>query len=292
MKKERRLTMKRFYLIAVATIAFVFSYGSSAFADGSAWLPAPGEGSVTLSYVWQNADEFYRASTKGDTPAGGEDLTQQTVWINGTYGFSDSVAIDLRTGFARGSFTEEVPPAKADDEDGLTDVNLGVTWRIVDEVVSSAPSIAVRLGGTKSGSYDTGYINSIGDGADGFEVSGIIGKFITDQIALSGEVGYRYRHDIPNNVFVNLSGGVLLLDRIGISVNYNMTNAESGLDIGDPDFNPGRFPETEEDIHILGSALSVAISEQLSLGASYGRVIDGRNTAASDILSVSLGYSF
>ena len=283
--------MKRFYLIAVAAVAFAFSHGSSAFASGSAWLPAPGEGSVTLSYVWQNADEFYAGSTKESTPLG-EDLTQQTVWVDAEYGLSDSIAIDFRAGLARGSFVEEAPPAKADDENGLTDINLGVTWRVVDEVVSSGPSIAFRLGGIKSGSYDTGYINSIGDGADGVEFSGIIGKFITDNIAVSGEAGYRYRNDIPNNVFVNLSGGILLMDRLGVSVNYELTNAESGLDVGGPGFSPDRFPETEEDIHVLGSALSLTLSEQVNLGASYGRVIDGRNTAASDIFSVSLGYSF
>ena len=284
--------MKRFYLIAVATVAFVFSYGSSAFANGSAWLPAPGGGSVTLSYVWQGSDEFYRSTEKGPTPAGGEDLTQQTLWVGGTYGLSDSIALDFRVGLARGSFIEDVPPAKADDENGLADINLGVTWRVSDEAVNSMPSIAVRLGGIKSGSYDAGYINSIGDGAEGVEFSGIIGKFITDNIAVSGEVGYRFRQDIPDNIFVRLSGGVLLMDRVGVSVNYDMTNAESGLDIGGPGFSPDRFPETEEDIHILSSALSVAVSEQVGLGISYGRVIDGRNTAASDIFSVSLGYSF
>ena len=286
--------MKRFYLIAVAMVAFVFSYGSSAFANGSAWLPAPGGVSVTLSYVWQNADEFYKGETKGPTPKG-EDLTQQTVWVNGTYGISDSVALDFRAGLARGSFIEDVAPAKAEDENGLADINLGVTWRVSDEVVNSMPSIAVRLGGIKSGSYDAGYINSIGDGAEGVELSGIIGKFITDQIAVSGEFGYRFRQDIPDNIFVRLSGGVLLMNRVGVSVNYDMTNAESGLDIEGPGFSSPegpRFSETEEDIHILSSALSVAVSEQVSLGASYGRVIDGRNTAASDIFSVSLGYSF
>ena len=82
------------------------------------------------------------------------------------------------------------------------------------------------------------------------------------------------------------------MDRLGVSVNYELTNAESGLDVGGPGFSPDRFPETEEDIHVLGSALSLTLSEQVNLGASYGRVIDGRNTAASDIFSVSLGYSF
>ena len=284
--------MKRFYLIAVAMVAFVFSYGSSAFASGSVWLPAPGGGSVTLSYVWQNADEFYKGETKGPTPAG-EDLTQQTVWVDGNYGISDSVALDFRAGLARGSFiTGEMIPASEAEENGLADLTLGVTWRVSDEAVNSGPSIAVRLGGIKSGSYDAGYINSIGDGAEGVELSGIIGKFITDQIAVSGEFGYRYRQDIPDNIFVRLSGGVLLMNRVGVSVNYDITNAGSGLDVGGPGFTPDRFPETEEDIHIFSSALSVAVSEQVGLGISYGTVIEGRNTAASDIFSVSLSYSF
>jgi len=284
--------MKIFCLIEVALVAFVISYGSSAFASGSAWLPAPGGGALTLAYVWQSADEFYRGSKKVPTPANGEDLTQQTVWVDGGYGISDSVALDLRVGLAQGSFDADVAPRDQKNETGLTDFNLGITWRVVDEAVSSAPSIAVRLGGIVAGSYDTGHINSIGDGKEGLEFSGIIGKFINDNIALSGEVGYRLRQDIPDNIFVNVSGGVLLMNSIGISVNYEFENSTSGIDIGTPAFSPPRFPETEEDIHTISSALSFALSEQISLGTSYGRVIEGRNTGASDIFSVSLGYSF
>ena len=52
-------------LVVIVTTAI----GSSAFADGvSPWLPAPGAGFVNLSYVSQNANEFYFSDDKRPTP--------------------------------------------------------------------------------------------------------------------------------------------------------------------------------------------------------------------------------
>ena len=78
--------------------------------------------------------------------------------------------------------------------------------RLVDEVISDAPSLAVRVGGIIGGDYDTGYINSLGDGGNGYEISVIAGKFLGDRVGLSGELGYRDRDsDIPSEVFANVS---------------------------------------------------------------------------------------
>ena len=52
-------------LVVIVTMAI----GSSAFADGvSPWLPAPGAGFINLSYVSQNANEFYVGDQKRGTP--------------------------------------------------------------------------------------------------------------------------------------------------------------------------------------------------------------------------------
>lgn len=48
----------------------------------------------------------------------------------------------------------------------------------------------------------------------------------------------------------------------------------------------------KEELQLLGGSLSVALIDQISLGLFYATVIDGRNTAASDVFSVSLAYSF
>ncbi len=90
-------------------VAMMTAIGSSAFADGvSPWLPAPGAGFVNLSYVSQNATQFYvQENLRGTPPQNaipdgkGPNLGQHTVWLNGMYSLSDAVAIDVRVGLAR-----------------------------------------------------------------------------------------------------------------------------------------------------------------------------------------------
>ena len=189
-------------MIILAAVAAIAVFSAPAFAGSSPWLPPPGGGSITVSYVSQGATEFYRSTVKGPTPGGGANLSQQTVWVDGVYGLSDSVALDFRVGEARSSFiTGEGLPPSQQSINGLQDINVGVVWRAVDEVVSSGPSIAFRVAGIKAGNYDTGYINSLGDGGNGLELSAMAGKFIADRFAVSSEIGYRYRdssaHEIP-----------------------------------------------------------------------------------------------
>ena len=288
--------MYRATLIALV-VTIMTAIGSSAFADGvSPWLPAPGAGFVNLSYVSQNANEFFFSDDQRPTPGGGRNLGQHTVWLNGMYGLSDAVAIDLRVGAAR-SYASEGPGTAAtggrDKYSGVTDSNIGITWRVVDELLCpSLPSIALRGGAIIKGSYTTGAINAIGDGASGLEVSALAGKFFADMFAVSGEVGYRVRDEnVPEDLFVNVSGG-LLFENIGLNVNYKIVDAQSGLQIGGPGFSPPRFPEVEEDIQFLSGTVSLNVSDQTNLAVSYGEVIDGRNTSKSKVFSVTMGYQF
>ena len=288
-------------LVVIVTTAM----GSSAFADGvSPWLPAPGAGFVNLSYVSQNANEFYRSDRKVPTPGPnpGQNLGQHTVWINGMYGLSDAVAIDFRVGAARSYFGATtpmgapIPPTGGrDNYSGVTDTNIGVTWRIVDELEKpSLPSIALRGGAIIEGSYTPGFINSIGDGASGLEVSALAGKYFADMFAVSGEVGYRVRdEDVPSDVFLNVSGG-MLFENIGLSVNYKLIDAQSGLQIGGTGFSPVTrvFPRLEEDIQFLSGTVSLNVSDQTNIGVTYGEVIDGRNTSKSKVFSVTMSYLF
>ena len=285
--------MKKFSLIAVSTVMAVFSYLPPAGAGNSAWLPAPGGGSVSLSLVYQNAGKFYKGSEKVPGPLAQDDLVQKTAMVKLRYGLADSVALDLAVGGSQASKSGD-GPKESEDESGVTDANVGVTVRVVDEAVTpQAPSIALRAGVIKSGSYDTGYINSIGDGANGFEVSGIIGKFLSDNFAVSGELGYLMRgEDTPDAVFANVTGSLIFADMFGLSVNYTMENSTDGFDIGSEGFAPDRFPETEEDVHTIGSTLTFLVGEGASISGSYARVVDGRNTGEYNVFAVSLGYSF
>lgn len=251
-----------------------------------------------MSYVTQSATEFYRSSAKRPTPGGGLELAQDTFWIDGTYGLADAVALDFRVGQASSSFATGpgLPPSQANIS-GLADLNLGVVWRVVDEIVRpSAPSVALRAAAIKAGDYDTGYINSLGDGGDGLELSVIIGKFVSDRFALSGEVGQRTRnsniHEIPDSVFARFLAGVIIGNRLSLSLSYEIDDSRSGLEIGGPGFSPSRFPELQEDVQLAGATVSYTVSDRVSVGGSFAKVVDGRNTAASDVRSVSFNFSF
>lgn len=279
-------------VLCALTIAVCFA-PRAAFADGSAWLAEPGTGFVNVSYVYQTADEFYRAEQKRPTPAGGEDLSQGTVWVNLDYAMTDSLAVDVQVGWAQSDFVVLFPgPAPEDGYSGLVDTTVGLTWRVVDEAISDAPSVAFRIGGIIAGDYDTGYINSLGDGGNGYEASVIVGKFLGDRFGLSGELGYRDRdNEIPSAIFANVSALWLLNERFTLGLDYQYVDSESALDIGAPGFSPARFPELEEDVQSAGVRLFWNLGN-VGLNLFHARVVDGRNTAANGITGATVSYFF
>lgn len=280
-----------------------------ALAQGSPWIAEPGTGSIIISYVNQNANEFYRQTTKvkGPLEATGANLAQNTLWFGVNYAISDSVALDLQTAWARSFVAGGVGPSGGQESySGLYDSNVALTWRVVDELISDAPSVAIRLGLIAAGAYDTGYINSLGDGGNGFETSLIIGKF-GSRAGFSAEVGYRDRTntvvnedavggllrgevEIPSDMFVNLGLFIPAGDMVTVGVDYRMVNALSGIDIGGPGFSPSRFPGLQEDGHIVGGRLIANVNDAVSLNAFFGQVVAGRNTAASRIIGVGLSF--
>ena len=264
-----------------------------ALADASAWLPEPQTGYASLSVIHQSADEFYRADEKRPTPGPGHDLSQTTVWLNIEYALADSWSIDVQTGWARSEFmTGPGIPTDSESFSGVTDAALGITWRLADEATGKAPSIAIRLGGVAAGNYRTGHINSLGDGGNGYEVSVVAGKFLGANFGLTGELGYRHRdNDIPGERFANASGLLLINETVSIGVDYRVVTSRSGLDIGGPGFTPARFPELREDTESLGVRVFLTFGGT-GFSAFHARVLDGRNTAASNISGIVVSRLF
>ena len=280
-------------------------------AQGSPWIAEPGTGSVNLSFVNQNASEFYRQTTRTTGPLGptGAHLSQNTLWFGVNYAATDAVALDVQTAWASSSLPGAVGPSGGEESySGLYDSNVAVTWRFVDELVSNAPSVALRVGAIIAGAYDTGYINSVGDGGNGLETSLIIGRF-GSAVGFSGEMGFRIRSstevnpnavgamageqvDIPNDMFVNLGLFIPAGDVVTIGVDYRMVNATSGIDIGGEGFSPSRFPGLHEDGHIVGGRLIANVTDLVSVNAFFGQVVRGRNIAASRIFGAGLSFGF
>jgi len=256
-------------------------------AEGTPWLPEPGATSVTLSQVLQTGDEFFINKEDANLP---DDLEQSTTWLGLNYGLSDDLSLDFRTGYARSTFE----PADPTHLTGRTDSSVGINWRVIDEFISenNLPSTVIRVGAVLQGNYTTGAINSVGDGADALELSVISGKILNQWLAVSGELGYRLRNSgVPDDIFYKLGAFVTPLPGLTASVSYSNTDARDGLYIGGPGFTGNNFQELEEDNQIIDIGLSYSLTNQLSAGLNAAKVIDGRNTAKSEIYALTLGYS-
>lgn len=284
-----------------------------ALAQGSPWIAEPGTGSINISYVNQNATEYFRQTEKGTGALGATNanLAQNTAWLGVNYALHDAVSLDVQSAWARSFVAGAVGPAGGQEtHSGLFDSNFAITWRLVDELISDAPSVAVRLGAIVAGDYETGYINSVGDGGNGVEASLLVGKF-WDTAGVSAEIGYRNRTstevnplavgagvsagetvDIPADMFFNLGLFVPTGSRVTIGVDYRMVNALSGIQLGGEGFSPSRFPGLEEDGHIVGGRVIANVTEYVSVNGFFGQVVAGRNTANSRIIGIGLSYGF
>ena len=309
----------RSFVTTVAGAALVVSLPAQpAFAQGSPWIAEPGTGTISLTYANQSAKEFWRpvdgSITKVTGPLGDTDasLAQNTMWFAANYAVNDFVALDIQSAFASSFVKGGVGPSGGEESySGLFDSNIALTFRLVDELISDAPSVAVRIGGILAGAYDTGYINSLGDGGHGLETSLIVGKF-GSAAGFSAELGFRVRGstevnqqalggagatagetvDIPNDMFVNLGLFIPAGNAVTLGVDYRMVNALSGIDIGGMGFSPSRFPGLQEDAHLVGGRVLINATDTVNVNVFFGQVVAGKNTAASRIFGAGVGFGF
>lgn len=266
---------------------------------------------MTVSYVSQSADNMW-VGKDGPRAIPFQGLDQSTFSVNGTYGFSDAVSLDVSVG------RSEVSPKNGGpiplSTKGFTDTELGLTWRFRDEIVTEGPSVAVRFGAILAGNYDVGGAGpaevmgdpnrvgagptAIGDGAGGFELSGIIGKVINNRLALSAELGSRHRSgDVPRETFMNFDAHLIATDNLVLSAQYHIQASSGDIDIGPPP-GPGahgmhwdQFPFVAEDINRISIGGTLVLGS-VDIGLHWFNVLDGRNTAEYKAFGGTLTYNF
>lgn len=273
--------MKTLKLAAI--IAGTLAVSLTAQAQNSVWLPAPGAGTVSVSYLSQDADRFYIGSSLLSLPFG--TIKLNTTTLAAQYALADGIAIDAKLPYARRT-------SGLGSDSGVADVKVGVTWRFVDEFERrSAPSIAVRLGAIIAGNYQTQRPDSIGDGASGFEASVLIGRYLSTSVALRGELGIRDRNNgVPNETFISVGADWRITPALVASAGFTDTRASGNLDIGGPGFTPARFQQVAEKRSVANVGLSYAVTPKVSISGNIGKVTSGRNTSKSDLYSFGVAF--
>ena len=137
-------------------------------------------------------------------------------------------------------------------------------------------------------------LEAIGDGASGFDVSLLVGKSLTPQFAVFGDLTYRQRDsgvaDGLKYIFTLYYSSPV--PRLGFQVAGAGIRTDSSIDINDPGFSQAQFPETnrDSDFFIVGGDYS--FTNGIGVGFSYTALINGRNVADTDVANVSFSYSF
>jgi hypothetical protein len=273
--------------LIIAAIAALVS--GPVFAEG-AYLPSPGSNTLTFSFSNQKADEFRPGDMRGNLPA---DLKQDTFKLNYSYGILDRLALDIEVGYAKSKFITIPGLAPNGGLKGNTDSRIGLRFRVLDDLADAPVTLTLGAAAIIKGSYDTGALSSIGDGASGIEVSATVAKAFTSNFNGFASVGYRDRQSpVPNESFYKFGINFNPTAQIGLSLAHEELRSSGTLDIGGPGFSPARFPEVKEEYGFTTLGANFRVSRNLSLGVQYGEKQAKRNTAESKVVGVSLTTSF
>lgn len=277
--------MKKLPAIVLLTLA-----PTLAWSDGSPWLPADGRTTIGVNLTSGSTDEFFFGEESIDL---GTDLNGTFLWFTASYGYDDVWAFDIRAGYA--STNLDSNPSALDRED-FADTSIGASYQFINEFEADngLPTISGRIGYTVGGDYETDVLEAIGDGASGFDVSLLVGKSLTPQFAVFGDLTYRQRDsgvaDGLKYIFTLYYSSPV--PRLGFQVAAAGIRTDSSIDISDPGFDQSQFPETNRDSDFLIVGGDYSFTNGIGVGVSYTALLDGRNVANTDIASFSLNYSF
>jgi hypothetical protein len=245
------------------------------------WLAGRGELFVSPLVVYETFDEFYKGTDKTPYPPGR--YQQITALVAVEYGLMEKVALDLAIGYVR-AFGDPIV------NDGLYDTTLGINFSILDELEWDqpwVPTLSFRFGGIIAGTYEANgllFPGIPGDKASGIEGEFSAGKLLPYDFGVTAALGIRARdHDVPMDWHVRLSLFKTFFQNITLSVAYDQWRSTSGIDIGDPDWNPGRFRELRENVGNIEVGLGFDDPWGLYWSLYYARTVNGRNTGIKNI---------
>jgi hypothetical protein len=258
--------------------------------NDSPWLPVPGEFSIGASHTEQSGKDAYIGSMKlpisGITGGAASKFKRSTTQVRLGYGISDSLAVDATLGYGK------VDVGAADEDKGQTDSVIGLSWRALDEYERPGlPTLTLRGAAIIKGSYDGARLAALGNDANGFELSVLVGKDITRSIALWGQLGVQNRSGaVPNATFVDLGARWRFAPGWNASVGYGEKRYGGDLDIGGPGFTPARFQEVRAERSLVRLGVGFGFAGNQGIALNLAKALDGRNAVKDDSV-VSLSYA-
>ncbi len=260
-----------------------------------AYIPAPGTGNLHPIASVQWAKDFWFDDNPATLPG---HLTQTTAGVDVEYGIAPNLAIDVSVGVSNVNYQGGPLGGTVLTQDnilsrkGLTDTRFGLSWRMVDEFTSlndAAPTLTLRVGGIIAGNYDTGFINAVSDGADGYEVGLKFGKvFIASSAGLYGDIAYRWLSSSTPDEWEASLGVFKTSGALTYSAGLREKQSVGGIDILGPGFSLARFTDVREKNRTAEVGITWNRTEASTLSLGYARTLAGENTPKKNVLVAAM----
>ena len=253
------------------------------------WVYEAGVSTVGAGYVHDSYDEIWMGKKKVSF----DKITQQTLWLYYDRGLNDKLMLSIQTGYTQ---SKNDNPLSSTDE-GLADSTLSLKYQWLNEFVDRTPlSVSSRIGLIVEGTYDRADAlnpQAPGDKASGIEASLQLGKFISNNVALFGDLGYRFLDQpVPDELFYSIGANTEITDRFSVSLQYAGKMSQDGLDIGGSGFKGNQdLHKVKEERNWLEFGASLAVGTRSNISAGVASVLDGRNTGDSSIWSLNYSYT-
>ncbi len=177
----------------------------------------------------------------------------------------------------------------------MTDTRFGISYRILDEFQSineAAPTITLRLGGIVRGTYNTGFLNSVSDGANGVEVGAKFGKvFIASSSGIYGDIAYRWLSStVPDEWEVGL-GVYKTWGKLTYSAGLREKHSVDRIDILSPGFTLERFTDVQKKNRSAELSVTWNLKPSSFISLGYARTLDGENTPKKNVIVTAMSIN-
>lgn len=198
-------------------------------------LPAPGQLVATPWFTYTAFQSYWQGRDEVDVSYGDNefDVEYYAMFASLEYGLWNKWAVDLTIGYVDEATRVFNTAHEVEKTNGLMDTQFGIRYRLLEETPESkwTPTVAFRVGGIISGTYDELFPFAPGYGETGIEPGFFARKTVWGSGGLYGSLAYRHMVTLaPDSVLFSI-GFFQKYKQFTVSAGYRQQQAMSGPDL-------------------------------------------------------------
>jgi hypothetical protein len=293
----------RFFAPIVLCVVVILQLGLPASIHGQAWLPAKGEGQVTVTY--QNLYVKYHLDFEGKTTDSGP-IRSHTLISTLEYGLTNKLTLDADVAYVFSKYEGFVGPVPHGPVDtgsyhpSFQNLTIGARYNVRSRPLVVTPFVAVVI---PTHDYETRGHSAVGRGLRELRMGVNVGRDLEGILPRSYVQG-RYSYSIVEGVEefnLNRSNadwefGYFATDRVSLRITTALQRTHGGLQIPidnkHPHFHDIHDQATRSNFFRVGGGVSFSLTRSLDLHADFNNTAKGNNTHKPRGLSLGISWRF